>query len=228
MNRDFKGIWIPKFIWLNKELSLQEKVFFIEIESLDNENGCYAGNEYFSEFFGVSKSRCTQVIKSLEKKGFISSSLTKKKGSISERVLKINSRLRKLNPTVEKTESHGLENSEYNNTSNNNTSIKDTMSEKINFETLLIYLNRETGRSFKVINKSVRNKFAARLRDGYSKEDIRLAIHNASQSKHHRESNSKYLTPEFFTRTTTLDMYGFSKKQKTEKEIVKEGGHRNF
>ena len=26
--RDFKGIWIPKEIWLNKELKLIEKIFF--------------------------------------------------------------------------------------------------------------------------------------------------------------------------------------------------------
>jgi hypothetical protein len=38
MKRDFKGIWIPKEIWLNENLTLQEKVFLVEIESLDNEN----------------------------------------------------------------------------------------------------------------------------------------------------------------------------------------------
>ena len=37
--RDFKGIWIPKDIWLSKELSLMEKVLFVEIHSLDNERG---------------------------------------------------------------------------------------------------------------------------------------------------------------------------------------------
>jgi hypothetical protein len=36
-NRDFKGIWIPKEIWLSKDLTLQEKVFYVEIDSLDNE-----------------------------------------------------------------------------------------------------------------------------------------------------------------------------------------------
>ena len=49
---DFKGIWIPKDIWLSDQLSLMEKVLFVEIHSLDNERGCYAGNKYFSEFFG--------------------------------------------------------------------------------------------------------------------------------------------------------------------------------
>lgn len=68
MERAFKGIWIPAEIWLNKDLTLLEKVFLVEIDSLDNENGCFASNEYFSNFFGLSKNRCSEVIKSLEKK----------------------------------------------------------------------------------------------------------------------------------------------------------------
>lgn len=39
MNRDFKGVWIPKEIWLSTELTLQEKVMLVEIDSLDNEDG---------------------------------------------------------------------------------------------------------------------------------------------------------------------------------------------
>ena len=53
--RDFKGIWIPKEIWLNKNLKLIEKIFLVEIDSLDNEDGCYASNKYFAEFFGITK-----------------------------------------------------------------------------------------------------------------------------------------------------------------------------
>ena len=71
MNRDFKGVWIPKEIWLNKELKIMEKLFLIEIDSLDNEKGCFASNKYFSEFFGLSKGRCTQIIKKLESKNLI-------------------------------------------------------------------------------------------------------------------------------------------------------------
>ena len=42
LKRSFKGIWIPAHIWLNKSLSIQEKVFLAEIDSLDNDDGCYA------------------------------------------------------------------------------------------------------------------------------------------------------------------------------------------
>ena len=73
MNRSFRGVWIPRGIWISKELSLQEKVFIIEIESLEdiNKGGCYAGNKYFSEFFGLSESRVSDIIKTLVIKNMI-------------------------------------------------------------------------------------------------------------------------------------------------------------
>ena len=46
--RAFRGIWIPKEIWLSKDLTLQEKVFIVEIDSLDNEKGCsFRQNKHF-------------------------------------------------------------------------------------------------------------------------------------------------------------------------------------
>ena len=37
MDRNFKGIWIPKEIWLAEDLTMQEKVMLVEIDSLDDE-----------------------------------------------------------------------------------------------------------------------------------------------------------------------------------------------
>jgi len=90
MNRDFKGIWIPKEIWLSKKLTTQEKLFLVEIHSLDNNDGCFAGNGYFAEFFDISKTRVSLVIKSLIEKGFITSTIIYKEGTkqILKRVLK--------------------------------------------------------------------------------------------------------------------------------------------
>ena len=69
--RDFKGIWIPKEIWLNEELTILEKVIYVEIDSLDNENHCIAGNEYFANFCGCSESKVSKAIKKLEDLGMI-------------------------------------------------------------------------------------------------------------------------------------------------------------
>lgn len=91
MERDFKGIWIPKEIWLSEDLTLQEKVFLVEIDSLDNKEGCYATNQYFAEFFGLSTTRVSLVIKSLVDKGYITSTLIYKEGTkqILKRVIKV-------------------------------------------------------------------------------------------------------------------------------------------
>jgi len=70
--RDFKGVWIPKEIWLSEQLSLMEKVIFMEIYSLDNEDGCYASNRHFAEFFKVSERQIRTYIGTLKDKGFIS------------------------------------------------------------------------------------------------------------------------------------------------------------
>lgn len=66
MERDFKGVWIPKEIWLNNELTLLEKIIFIEIDSLDNEDHCIAGNEYFAEFCNCSESKVSKAISKLQ------------------------------------------------------------------------------------------------------------------------------------------------------------------
>lgn len=71
MNRDFKGIWIPREIWINKDLLLIEKAMLAEIDSLDNENGCFASNDYFADFFNVSVRYCSELVSSLAKKKLI-------------------------------------------------------------------------------------------------------------------------------------------------------------
>jgi hypothetical protein len=82
--RDFKGIWIPREIWLSEGLSLMEKVLFVEINSLDNERGCYASNRYFAEFFGVSDRHIRNIISSLKMKGFVTVTVRNK----NERVIR--------------------------------------------------------------------------------------------------------------------------------------------
>lgn len=71
MNRDFKGVWIPRDIWLSKELSAIEKVILVEIDSLDNEEHCFASNEYFAEFCNCSVPTVTRAIKHLKELNYI-------------------------------------------------------------------------------------------------------------------------------------------------------------
>ena len=71
-NRDFKGVWIPKEIWLNKDLSIIEKVLLVEIDSLDNsDRGCFASNEYLAKFVQLSEGRVANIISDLKKRKFL-------------------------------------------------------------------------------------------------------------------------------------------------------------
>ena len=71
MERGFKGVFIPAEIWLNTELTASEKMLFAEIDSLDNEEGCYATNEYLADFCGVSIPTITRGIAKLKSLGYI-------------------------------------------------------------------------------------------------------------------------------------------------------------
>ena len=70
-DREFKGVWIPKEIWLCKDLTALDRVIYAEIDSLDNENHCTASNKYFAEFCGVGEATVTRSIQKLIDKGYI-------------------------------------------------------------------------------------------------------------------------------------------------------------
>ena len=77
LQRGFKGVWIPKEIWLSEDLSLIEKCLFVEIDSLDQgDDHCYAKNEHFMKFLGCSEDTISRAIKKLEKMDYV---ITKKK-----------------------------------------------------------------------------------------------------------------------------------------------------
>lgn len=71
-SRDFKGVWIPKKVWLDTRLNALEKIILTEIDSLDNgEKGCYASNEHLAEFCQCSKTKVSTAIKKLIDCGYI-------------------------------------------------------------------------------------------------------------------------------------------------------------
>lgn len=71
VSRDFKGIWIPKEIWLHKGISIDEKVLLAEIHSLDGKDGCFASNAYFMEFFNWEEKTVKRRLSKLKSLGFI-------------------------------------------------------------------------------------------------------------------------------------------------------------
>ncbi len=73
VSRDFKGIWIPREIWLADDLTPLQIIILAEINSLDNdkEKGCTASNKYLSDFLGTTERQVREHLGELKRKGYI-------------------------------------------------------------------------------------------------------------------------------------------------------------
>ena len=70
--RDFKGVWITKTIWLDERLSALDKVIFAEIDRLSSTGkGCYASNKYIASFCQCSESKVSKAISKLIEFGYL-------------------------------------------------------------------------------------------------------------------------------------------------------------
>jgi hypothetical protein len=126
MNRDFKGVWIPKDIWLDENLTWMEKLLLVEIDSLDAEKGCFASNDYFAKFFQLSKSRISDLIGQLVSKGYITTFLLYEGKQVKRREITMVIPIRKFEGGIRKTEEGYSENAQDNNTLVNNTISNNT------------------------------------------------------------------------------------------------------
>ncbi len=87
---------------------------------------------------------------------------------------------------------------------NNNTPTKVDGFDWVN---LLKTINLAFGREFRTINDTVKAKYNARLKDGYTKDDVKNAINNCKNDSFHKDKNYKHCTPEYFSRSATLDLH---------------------
>ena len=209
--RDFKGVWIPKEIWLSTDLKVMEKLILVEIDSLDNEDGCFASNEHFSKFFSLSKNRCSEIIKSLEKKGYIKIDYIYQEGSkaISRRVIRcvrnIDGGIRNIDNPIRKTEEGYSENREDNNTSFNNTFsntsnkkdiVEQSSTTPLPYEEIVQYLNQKTNKNFKHTSKVTQRHIRARLAEGFTVSDFKQVIDNKCNDWLRDHKMKEYLRPE--------------------------------
>lgn len=178
MKRKFKGIWIPNYVWLSKDLTLQEKVFLVEIDSLDNNGGCYASNAYFGKFFGLSTTRVSLVVKSLIEKGYVTSNINQEEGN--KRLL--NTSLTKVKNPIQQKLKH--------NNKDNNTNNKE---KEVLFETF-----------WKLYQKPIGKKLAKQKFMTLSLDDCKKAIKvtpiyiNSTPDKKFRKHASTWLNQECF------------------------------
>lgn len=70
--RIVKGIWIPIEIWKDKNLTWNEKILFLEIDSFTSQDkDCFFSNEYIAELLGISEANANKTLSSLINKGYV-------------------------------------------------------------------------------------------------------------------------------------------------------------
>ena len=193
-NRGFKGIWIPANYWLDANLTIQEMLFLAEIDSLDvDEKGCYASNKHFSDFFGLTTQRCSQVINSLKEKDYISIELIfGAEKQIEKRVIRV---VNKFDTPIKYSLGGYQENVKGSNTSFSNTKDILSSSEKIPYSEIISYLNQVTNKKYKVTQKW-KDLIKARWNEGQRVDDFKKVINVKSSQWLNNSNMNKYLRPQ--------------------------------
>ena len=152
-NRDFKGVWIPKEIWLDENLTWMEKLLLVEIDSLDAKDGCFASNDYFAKFFKLSKTRISDLIGQLISKGYITSFLLYEGKQVKRREITMVIPIRKNERGIRNVEEGYSEKFKDNNTLVNNTIINTNKHINISFSEFWDLYDKKVGSRSKLEKK---------------------------------------------------------------------------
>lgn len=84
---------------------------------------------------------------------------------------------------------------------------EENINNSIDFKLLLNFFNETYGRKLNVISDKTKKQIKERLKEGYSKEDLKQALLNAKNDPYHIENNFKYITLEFISRSDKFERY---------------------
>lgn len=87
----------------------------------------------------------------------------------------------------------------------------------VDWDKLKDNFNSLTGKGIKIISNKVKGQINARLKEGYTKQDLWNAIVNCFNDPYHKE-NPKYLTLEFISRSDKMEKYSADIKKPKPKE----------
>lgn len=181
--REFKGVWIPKQIWLDKRLNMLEKGILTEIDSLDNEeNGCFASNEYLAKFCQCSETKVSTAIKKLIELDYLY-------------VKSFDGRIRILKSRLSNFERQTINNlkSEFKNFKDNN--IINNKTNNIDYKYIVDFLNSNANTNYKHTTSKTQSLIRARTNDGYTLDDFKKVILNKCKEWKGTDYE-KYLRPE--------------------------------
>lgn len=187
-HRAFRGVWIPADIWLNRELSLQEKVMLIEIDSLQHpERGCFKTNKALAEFFDLSPSRVSRIIARLEQSGWVRVDLIKEGKQIVERRIF----MARSMGSAEKQEGYCGNASERGSGVRGSTPRGSDKPSRPSDDVQVVFDHwREAmGKSERTVLDDNRKRLIRKALDAYTLDDVKAAITGCSLSPYHMGEN---------------------------------------
>ena len=93
--------------------------------------------------------------------------------------------------------------------------VKKESASTLDFDKFLAFFNQTFSKRVTVFDTSIKNKYKARLKSGYTKENIIDAMINVSKDSFHVDTNYKHIGLDFFARPDKLTKYGFKSEKKT-------------
>jgi dihydroneopterin aldolase len=118
-----------------------------------------------------------------------------------------------------------------NSTVNDNVNVNDIcntnitsndVSQSINWQKLIIQFNELYNKKTLSISEKVKSSFKARIKEGYTKENIVEVMDNIKKDTFHIENAFNYVTLEYISRPNTMDKYiNFTKPKNLTKKIDK-------
>lgn len=211
--RDFKGIWTPSFIWTSSELTPLEKFIVMEIDSLDNGEGCYATNEYLAGICCCSVSKVAHSISKLVEMGYL------ERMAFNGRKRVIGSRIAKFAGQECKNCKADMQNLQpsykYVRVLDENTSrdippivpqeVKRDRDDEV--REVVAFLNLRANKAFKPDTAATRRVIIARLSEGFTVDDLKRVVEAKCREWGHSRKMSKYLRPETLFNATKFEGY---------------------
>lgn len=194
VKRDFKGVWIPREVWLDKRLSALDKVILTEIDSLDQgDNGCYASNQHLAEFCQCSERKVSDAVTKLIKCGYVSIvSFDGRKRTLRSNLSNVRGRLEKSarqdSKNCEAESQNLLQSNTYRKTSTN--------TDKVIYVEIIDYLNQKAGTRYRATTSSTRKHIKARIDEGFTVEDFKTVIDKKCSEWLGNSKMEQYLRPE--------------------------------
>lgn len=233
ITRNFKGVWVPRELWLDKNLTSLEKTFMIEIDSLEDEKmGCFASNKHFMEMFDLTNGNVSRTITNLKNKGYIKINYDYSGKKIKTRHIFIN-----RPPYIDKNNTYQNDsNGSYQNDNlvpikmitgsyqNVDDSIpySNTILDNNNIYSQVVdYLNGKTNKHYKSSTPKTKSLISARIKEGFTLEDFKKVIDTKCDEWLNDNKMCNYLRPETLFGTKFEGYLNQEKKNITTKDLSK-------